>query len=107
MAATKAHSKLVQQMTEAGSKFLENLSSDQKTKACFEYLDGERIFWYYPPMNRHGLALRDMEPNQRDLAFKLMSTGLTDRSYEQARQIIALEDVLGPVSYTHLRAHET
>ena len=48
-------------------------------------------------MNRHGLALRDMEPNQRDLAFKLMSTGLTDRSYEQARQIIALENVLGPL----------
>ena len=46
MAATKAHSKLVQEMTEAGSKLLESLSPDQKIKACFEYLDGERIFWY-------------------------------------------------------------
>ena len=97
MAATKAHSKMAQQMSEAGSKFLNSLSQDQKGKACFEYLDGERLFWYYPPMNRHGLALRDMESSQRELAFKLMSTGLTDRSYDQARQIIALEDVLGPL----------
>ena len=97
MAATQAHTKMAQRMSEAGSKFLNSLSQDQKGKACFEYLDGERIFWYYPPMNRHGLALRDMESNQRELAFKLMSTGLTDRSFDQARQIIALEDVLGPL----------
>ena len=97
MAASKTHSKLAQQMSESGTKFLDSLSQDQKRKACFEYLDGERLFWYYPPMNRHGLALRDMEPSQRELAFKLMSTGLTDRSYDQARQIIALEDVLGPL----------
>ena len=97
MAATQAHTKMAQRMSEAGSKFLNSLSQDQKGKACFEYLDGERIFWYYPPMNRHGLALRDMDSNQRELAFKLMSTGLTDRSFDQARQIIALEDVLGPL----------
>ena len=81
-------------MNEAGKKFLNSLSSSQKEKACFEYLDGERIFWYYPPMNRHGLSLRDMDGSQRELAFDLMSTGLTETSYQQARKIIDLESVL-------------
>jgi hypothetical protein len=97
MATSQANLTLVQRMNEAGRDFLESLSSDQKSKACFQYLDGERLFWYYPPMNRHGLALRDMNSPQRDLAFALMATGLTDRSYQQARKIISLESVLGPI----------
>ena len=99
MATSHSHSEtsLVDRMNEAGKKFLNGLSSDQKDKACFEYLDGERIFWYYPPMNRHGLALRDMDGSQRELAFDLMSTGLTETSYQQARKIIDLETVLGPL----------
>ena len=58
MTASHSHSEtsLVDRMNEAGKKFLNSLSSSQKEKACFEYLDGERIFWYYPPMNRHGLS---------------------------------------------------
>ena len=60
-------------------------------------MDGERMYWYYPPINRHGLALRDMDANQRELAFALLASGLTQRSYEQARQIIEHEDVLGPL----------
>ena len=84
-------------MNAQGRTFFDSLSDSQKKRTCFPYLDGERIFWYYPPMNRHGLALRDMNQNQRDLAFNLMSTGLTDRSFKQAKQIIHLESVLGPL----------
>ena len=85
----------VGRMNEAGGKFLESLNEDQKAKATYPYLDGERVFWYYPPMNRHGLALRDMDANQRELAYALMATGLTEKSYEQAKQIIEHELVLG------------
>ena len=92
-----SHPKASAQMVEAASKLLDSLSADQKAKATYEYMDGERIFWYYPPLNRHGLALRDMDENQRKLAYNLMATGLTDRSYEQASQIIDHEAVLGPL----------
>jgi len=84
-------------MVRAGNGFLESLKPDQITKTRFEYLDGERIFWYYPPLNRHGLPLRDMEAGQRELAFALMATGLTRTSYEKAKLIIELESVLGPL----------
>ncbi len=88
---------VVRNMNEAGSKFLASLEPKQRDKAMYPYLDGERVFWYYPPLNRHGLALRDMDHNQRKLAYDLMATGLTDRSFEQAKQIIEHESVLGPL----------
>ena len=85
------------QMAAAARRFLDSLTAEQKAMAAFEYMDGERMYWYYPPINRHGLALRDMDANQRELAFSLLESGLTPRSYEQARQIIEHEDVLGPL----------
>ena len=97
MASETAERSAAAQMAGACASFLASLSEEQKTKACYEYLDGERIFWYYPPTNRHGLALRDMTPSQRKLAFDVMSTGLTPRSSEQARLIIDHELVLGPL----------
>ncbi len=84
-------------MTKAAKRFVESLSGDQRDKTIYEYMDGERIFWYYPPVNRHGLALRDMDDDQRQLAYSLMETGLTDRSFDQAKLIIEHESVLGPL----------
>ena len=91
------HSQAAAQMREAALKFLETLSADQKTRAAFQYMDGERIFWYYPPMNRHGLMLLDMEPAQREAAYALMASGLSQRANEQAKLIIDHEMVLGPL----------
>ena len=48
-------------------------------------------------MNRHGLALRDMDSGQRKLAYAIMASSLTSRAYEQATQIMDLEEVLGPL----------
>ncbi|GIT01718.1 MAG: hypothetical protein CM1200mP27_03430 [Chloroflexota bacterium] len=42
-------------MVAAAKAFLGSLNDHQKAKATYEYMDGERVFWYYPPMNRHGL----------------------------------------------------
>ena len=84
-------------MTKAAKRFVESLSDDQRDKTIYEYMDGERIFWYYPPVNRHGIPLRDMDDDQRQLAYSLMETGLTDRSFDQAKLIIEHESVLGPL----------
>ena len=88
MAVQSTHATAVSQMTEACSNFLNSLSADQKAKTVYSYLDGERIFWYYPPLNRHGLPLREMDAKQRQLAYAVMASGLTDKSYEQAKLII-------------------
>ena len=87
----------VKEMAEACVKFLDSLSADQKSKTTFHFNDGERVFWYYPPMNRHGLALRDMDENQRTLAFKLMASGLSETANTRVHQIIKHETILGPM----------
>ena len=97
MTAQSPHAPAVSQITEACSDFLKSLNSDQKAKATYSYLDGERIFWYYPPLNRHGLPLREMDAQQRKLAHAVMASGLTEQSYQQAKQIIDHEDILGPL----------
>ena len=85
------------QMAEACTTFVRSLSDDQKGKATYQHGDGERVFWYYPPLNRHGIALRDMNVKQRELAYNMMASGLTEKSYEQAKLIIDHELVLGPL----------
>ena len=97
MATMQAPPPAAAQMAAAARSFLDSLAAEQQAKAGFEYMDGERMYWYYPPINRHGLPLRDMDANQRELAFALLESGLTPRSYQQARQIIEHEDVLGPL----------
>jgi len=91
------HNHAVAEISQAANAFLESLSADQKAKATFHYLDGERIFWYYPPMNRHGLALRDMDDNQRSLAMSIMEKTLDPVAYRRTKQIIDHETILGVV----------
>ncbi len=91
------HTSIAGQMAESASGWLASLTAEQKTKATFHYMDGERIFWYYPPMNRHGLPLRDMDATQRELAYSLMSVGLHTDANEKAKSIIEHELILGPL----------
>ena len=84
-------------MTEAATKYLGSLSLQQKERSCFDHMVGERVFWYYPPLNRRGLPLRDMDQNQRKLAHILMERSLSDEAFRQAKQIIEHELVLRPL----------
>ncbi len=84
-------------MRAAAAEFTESLDAQQRAQTIYDFMDGERIFWYYPPTNRHGLALRDMTPGQRELALGLMRAGLSERAYSQAVGIIDLEIVLGEI----------
>ena len=90
-----AHAQAAADMAAAAAAWLDSLSPDQRAKATYEYMDGERVFWYYPPLNRHGLALRDMDAAQRKRAYGIMESGLTPRAYKQASQIIDHETILG------------
>ena len=97
MATRQSQPQAAADMVRAATQFLESLNEDQKAKATYDYMDGERMFWYYPPLNRHGLPLRDMDAGQRELALAVMESGLTPQSYGQAIQIMEHEDILGPL----------
>ena len=91
------HPLAASEMRAAALTLLSSLDAAQKSAISYSYYDGERIFWYYPPLNRHGLLLRDMTEPQRELAYALMATGLTEDSDRKARLIIEHEAVLGPL----------
>ena len=97
MATESAHAVASAEMAEAATTLLSSLSLELRDKATYPYLDGERQFWYYPPLNRHGVPLRDMDSGQRERALGLMASGLNERSNTMAREIIGLETILGKI----------
>ena len=54
---THPHAPVSAAMVDAARRWLASLDAPRRSKATYHYLDGERIFWYYPPLNRHGLPL--------------------------------------------------
>ena len=81
-------------MTEAANRFLASLTAEQRTKATFQFEDAERVNWFFVPIERKGLPLREMGAFQRHLASALLSAGLSQAGYMKAVTIMSLEDVL-------------
>ena len=84
-------------MAAAGTKFLASLTPEQRQQAVFAFGD-ERLHWHFIPTEmfpRKGLLIRDMTAPQRSLAHDLLKSGLSQRGYMTASQIMDLESVLG------------
>ena len=88
------HPEAARQMAAACGDLLESLDAAQRARATFPYLDGERLFWYYPPLNRHGLPLLAMNDEQQGLAKRIMEASLSEKGYQQACAIIDHELIL-------------
>ena len=81
-------------MVNAANGFLNSLSADQKAKAMIDFKSDERTNWHFVPIERKGLALREMTPAQKHLASALLSAGLSQQGIIKAQTIMSLEDVL-------------
>lgn len=81
-------------MTLAAKQFLDSLTPEQKAQATFQMDDAERQNWFFTPVPRKGLALRDMAPAQQHLASALLSAGLSQQGIIKAQTIMSMEDVL-------------
>ena len=81
-------------MTESANRFLASLTPEQRAKATFQFDDAERLNWFFVPIERKGLPLREMGAFQRHLASALLSAGLSQTGYIKAVTIMSLEDVL-------------
>src|SRR5215216_6195971 len=74
-------------MKQAADAFLAGLEPAQRTKAQFAFADAERLNWHFIPRERRGLPLKEMTPPQRDLARRLLQTGLSQRGTAKAETI--------------------
>jgi hypothetical protein len=87
----------VERMTAAAEAFLEALDSDARARASFDFDADERLRWHFIPVEmfeRHGIMLKDLDAGQRERALALLRSGLSQRGYMTATQVMELEDVL-------------
>ncbi|HYM22978.1 MAG TPA: DUF3500 domain-containing protein [Vicinamibacterales bacterium] len=87
-------------MASAAAHFLDSLSPEQRHKASFPFDDAERLHWHFIPTEtfpRNGLTVKEMTEPQRRLAHDLLRSGLSQRGYMTATQIMDLETVLGAI----------
>jgi hypothetical protein len=82
------------QLVTAARAFLDSLTPAQRERVQLPFETDERFVWYYTPVSRRGLPLKDMNETQRQAAMSLLRTGLSEPGYAKAETIRALEDVL-------------
>jgi hypothetical protein len=81
-------------MTVAAQAFLATLDSAQRSKAVYPFNSEERFRWFYTPVSRKGIPLKELNGQQQKAALALLHAGLSEKGYSQAETIRKLEDVL-------------
>ena len=89
-----AMSKAAQEMADAANAFMAALDPEQLRQSKFLFLDEERSNIHYFPVPRRGLPLKDMNASQQQLAFALVSTGLSMQGYVKTLTIMSIGQVL-------------
>lgn len=82
------------EMARAALALWNALSPAQQRQLQLGFADPERQNWHAIPRPRKGVPLKDLTPAQRDLAWALLTTGMSARGFTKAQQIVSLEDVL-------------
>jgi len=83
------------EMTNAAQAWLAALDDQQRSTALMEYASPARLDWHFiPKASRKGLQIRDMNMGQRELARKLLKTGLSQIGYDKATKIMEVENLL-------------
>src|SRR5260370_15857920 len=81
-------------MTDAAKAFLASLPPEQRARATFPLTSDERMNWHFVPLERKGVALREMTSAQKHLAEALLSAGLSQQGVINAHTIMSLDQIL-------------
>jgi hypothetical protein len=81
-------------MLNAARAFLATLDPGQKSKAMLQFNSDERFHWFYTPVPRKGVPLKELSASQQYAALALLHAGLSEKGYSKAEAIRKLEDVL-------------
>jgi Protein of unknown function (DUF3500) len=93
---TAVHSpaKAVADMTSAARNFLASLDDAQKAEATFKLTDPERQNWKFTPVERKGITLQSLRPDQDYLALALLNSAMSPEGYAKALTIMSQERIL-------------
>ncbi len=81
-------------MVAAANTFLAALDPDQKAKASFTMEDTERLNWRFVPIERKGITLEEMRPEQDHLAMALLGSIMSSDGIRKSATIMSLERIL-------------
>src|SRR6267143_1293826 len=81
-------------MHDTGHALLETLAPAQKSKAVLPFNSEERFHWFYTPVPRKGIPLKELNATQQRQPCLLLRAGLSEKGYTKAETIRKLEDVL-------------
>jgi hypothetical protein len=80
--------------TRAARDLLETLRPALRTELVQPFADEERTSWSYFPGRRPGIALKGLEPSERDAVFALLRSVLSAQGMRRTEGVIVLEGVI-------------
>ncbi len=83
--------------TSGAKTFIASLNEEQKKKVLFPFNELNRYEWHYVPasmMARKGIAVKDLEPGQKESLNNLLQSFLSKEGYDKTKRIMSLESVL-------------
>jgi hypothetical protein len=83
-----------EKIAQTASRFINSLASAQQKKAQYNFTDDERFNWHFVPKSRKGIPLNELNEQQKNIAFELLSTCLSENGSQKVKDIIQLEGIL-------------
>src|SRR5438270_10484284 len=84
-----------QNIVSAAGKFISTLDANQKARALYPFDVDERYnFHYFPIEDRKGISMNELNSEQRQAAFDLLKTSLSEETIKKVKDIIELETIL-------------
>src|SRR5690606_5609386 len=94
-ARARAHEETAaREMAAAASNLIASFPPDEQGKLVFAMDDEHRTAWHYVPMERKGVSLKQLTPQQRHLATALLAASLSSQGLFKASTIMSLEQTL-------------
>ena len=93
-AADQPQRRAVAEMTAAARTFLASLDEAQKAEATFKLDDDERKNWHFVPLDRKGITLEKLRPEQDHLAYALLNSVCSHEGFAKAAAIMSQERIL-------------
>jgi len=78
----------------AANRFIELLSTAQKNETVFPFDGAEKYNYHFVPIERKGITINEMNAAQKQAAFDLLQTCLSESAFKKTRAIMQMEAVL-------------
>jgi len=90
-------------MVNRAQKLLDGLTPEQRKKMSFALEDAHRTEWFYVPIARKGVPLKELTRPQRVLVHDLLKAGLGKVGEKMTSEIIELDKVLAEIEKDPVR----